>query len=62
VNGLGLCVEVIEVDDEKGLGVSVDGVLREANDGLGLGLCHGGAFKTGADKAGEAVDPSPSKR
>lgn len=56
MNGLGLCGELMEeVDDEKGLGMSVDGVLREANDGHGLRVCHGGAFKTGADEAGSAV-------
>lgn len=44
-----------EVDDEKGLGMSVEGVLREANDGLGLGVFHGGGFKTGANESGEVV-------
>jgi hypothetical protein len=44
-----------EVDDEKGLGISVDGVLREATDGLGLGVFHGGLFKTGADESGEVA-------
>ena len=44
-----------EVDDEKGLGMSVDGVLREANDGLGLGVFHSGLFKTGADEFGEVA-------
>lgn len=54
-----------EVDDEKGLGMSVDGVFREASDGLGLRVSHGGLFKIGVDGAGEAVqgeDPSSSKR
>lgn len=52
MNGLGPCGELREeVDDEKGLGTSVDGVLREANDGHGLEVCHGGVFKTGGDGA-----------
>ena len=56
MNGLGLGGELIEeVDDEKGLGMSVDGVLKEANDGRGLGVCHGGVFKREAEEAGEAI-------
>ena len=43
------------MDDETGLGESVDGVLKEANDGRGLGVCHGGVFKRGEEEADEVV-------